>query len=129
MQFCIFGISLAWKLSPRNSLGRFITDAQRMFPIVLNVENMKPVQFYTFFIFCTLSTGFLFCTSLHVSIRGRGYRPPIPEKSQKYRVSSEYWSGSPEKSQSQHSMLGNHRHASETPFKWRSAGGPMMASL
>ena len=28
---------------------------------------------------------------------------------------------------SQHSMLGHHRHASETPFKWRSAGGPMMA--
>ena len=28
---------------------------------------------------------------------------------------------------SQHLMLGHHRHASETPFKWRSAGGPMMA--
>ena len=27
---------------------------------------------------------------------------------------------------SQHSMLGHHRHASETPFKWRFAGGPMM---
>ena len=25
---------------------------------------------------------------------------------------------------SQHSMLGHHRHASETPFKWRFAGGP-----
>ena len=30
---------------------------------------------------------------------------------------------------SQHSMLGHHRHASETPFKWRFAGGPMMARL
>ena len=30
---------------------------------------------------------------------------------------------------SQHSMLGQHRHASETPFKWRFAGGPMMARL
>ena len=28
---------------------------------------------------------------------------------------------------SQHSMLGYHRPASETPFKWRFAGGPMMA--
>ena len=28
---------------------------------------------------------------------------------------------------SQHSMLGHHRHASETLFKWRFAGGPMMA--
>ena len=26
-------------------------------------------------------------------------------------------------------MLGQHRHASETPFKWRFAGGPMMARL
>ena len=28
---------------------------------------------------------------------------------------------------SQHSKLGHHRHPSETPFKWRFAGGPMMA--
>ena len=27
----------------------------------------------------------------------------------------------------QHSMLGHHRPASETPFKWRFAGGPLMA--
>ena len=26
----------------------------------------------------------------------------------------------------QHSMLGHHRHASDTPFKWRFPGGPMM---
>ena len=31
------------------------------------------------------------------------------------------------KTHSQHPMLGHHRHASETPFKWRFAGGPMMA--
>ena len=30
---------------------------------------------------------------------------------------------------SQHSMLSHYRHASETPFKWRLAGGLMMASL
>ena len=28
---------------------------------------------------------------------------------------------------SQHSMLGNHRPARETPFKWRFAGGPSIA--
>ena len=28
---------------------------------------------------------------------------------------------------SQNSILGHYRHASETPFKWRFAGGPMMA--
>ena len=31
------------------------------------------------------------------------------------------------KLQSQHSMLGHQRPASETPFKWRFAGGPLMA--
>ena len=30
---------------------------------------------------------------------------------------------------SQHSMLGRHQHASETPFKRRFAGGPMMAAF
>ena len=29
----------------------------------------------------------------------------------------------------QHSMLGHHLPASETPFKWRFAGGPLMAQL
>ena len=29
----------------------------------------------------------------------------------------------------QHSMLDRHRQASETPFKWRFTGGPMMARL
>ena len=29
----------------------------------------------------------------------------------------------------QHSMLGPHRPASETPFKWRFAGGPLEACL
>ena len=27
---------------------------------------------------------------------------------------------------SQNSMLDHHRHASETPFKWRFAGGPLL---
>ena len=30
---------------------------------------------------------------------------------------------------SQHSMLGHHQHTSETPFRWRFDGGPMMARL
>ena len=30
---------------------------------------------------------------------------------------------------SQHSMLGQYRHAIETPFKWRFGDGPMMARL
>ena len=29
----------------------------------------------------------------------------------------------------QHSMLGHGQHAGETPFKWRLAGGPIMARL
>ena len=52
----------------------------------------------------------------------------VPEL-QKYRVLKQYWSGSPEKSQLpiHHSIMGHHWPASETPFKWRFAGGPLMA--
>ena len=28
---------------------------------------------------------------------------------------------------SHHSMVGHYRHANETPFQWRIAGGPIMA--
>ena len=43
----------------------------------------------------------------------RSGTPPPPEKSQKYRVSLQYWSGSPKmtKLTSQHSMSIHHRHA------------------
>ena len=30
---------------------------------------------------------------------------------------------------SQHSLLSQHRHASEMPFKWRFAGGPLIARI
>ena len=48
---------------------------------------------------------------------GRGPDPP-PEKLQKYRVPSNIDLDSLKitKLPSQHSMLGHHRHASETPF-------------
>ena len=77
--------------------------------------------------------------------RGSGPPPPPHEKSQKFRVSKQHWSISPEKSQNyqasiqcwaiigppakRHLMLGHYRPASETPFKWRFTGGPMMACL
>ena len=53
-----------------------------------------------------------------------------PEKSQAYRVSSNT-GPDPLKNHktTKHSMFGHHRQASETPFKWRFAGGPMMARL
>ena len=55
--------------------------------------------------------------------------PDPPEKSQKYRVP---FRTVPDplknhKATKLDSMLGYHRDASETPFKWRFAGGPMMA--
>ena len=60
---------------------------------------------------------------------GGGQRPgPTPEESQKYRFFLQYWSRTSEKP-SQHSMLGYHQPASETPFKCRFAGGPMMATF
>ena len=63
--------------------------------------------------------------------RGRWFGPPPPPppgKSQKYRVLLQYWSESPRKSKSYHSMTDNNRPASETPFKWRFAKGAMMAA-
>ena len=62
-----------------------------------------------------------------------GSGTPSPDKSQKYRVILQYWSGSPEKNTkhpSQHSMLGHHRPASEAnliAFRWRVDGGPFIA--
>ena len=53
---------------------------------------------------------------------GQGIRT-LPEKSQKYRVSLQYWSGSPKSS-----MLGHSRHASET-FRWRADDGPLIVVL
>ena len=50
--------------------------------------------------------------------------PGPPEKSQKYRVPSNI--GPDPLKITKHSMFGHHRHVSETPFKWRFAGGPMM---
>ena len=61
----------------------------------------------------------------------RGSGPP--GKLQKYRVSLNFLSNTgPDplkitKLPIQHSILGHHRPASETPFKWRFAGGPLMA--
>ena len=50
-----------------------------------------------------------------------------PDKSQSYSVPLQYWHASPGKSQRyQHSILGHHRTASETLFKWRFAGEPVM---
>ena len=60
-----------------------------------------------------------------------GVQTPL-EKSQEFRVCLQFLSRSPEKIMklpSQHSMLVHYQHASETPFKWRFAGGPMMARL
>ena len=72
---------------------------------------------------------------MHVRIQrgggGQGVRT-FPRKSQKYRV---YFSNTgPDpgalkivKLPSQLSILGHNRHASETPIKWRFAGGPKRA--
>ena len=58
--------------------------------------------------------------------------PPPPEKSQNigfFAVLVRIPGWKIIKLPIQHSMLGHHRHASEAPFKWRFAGGPMVARL
>ena len=54
--------------------------------------------------------------------RGGGVLDP-PEKPQEYKVSLQYWSGSLKITK----LPSHHCHASESPFKWRFAGGQMMA--
>ena len=62
---------------------------------------------------------------------GSGGPDPLLKNKNNIGCLSKYWPGSPNitKLPSQHSILGHHRYASETPFKWRFAGGPMMARL
>ena len=58
--------------------------------------------------------------------------PPPPLKIHKNKVFLGNTGADPIKMtmlSSQHSMSGHHRHASDTPFKWRVAGGPMMACI
>ena len=60
--------------------------------------------------------------------RGAGRGSGSPVKSQKYRVLN---NTAPDplkvtKLPSKHSMWGHHRHASETPFKWRGDDGPLV---
>ena len=57
--------------------------------------------------------------------------PDSPEKSQNIGFLSNI-GPDPRKTKqltSQHSVLGHHRPASETPLKWSFAGGPMMPRL
>ena len=61
---------------------------------------------------------------------GRGSGPPL--KNHKNIGLLSYSGPDPlkiTKLPSQHSMLGHHQHASEIPFKWCFAGGPMLARL
>ena len=55
--------------------------------------------------------------------------PPPPENHKNIEFLSNTGLDPLKKLPSQHPMLGHYRHASETPFKWRFAGGPMMVRL
>ena len=77
------------------------------------------------------------CDSLNQAIGGSrvgdsGSGPPAAPPTKKYKNIG-FLSNTGQdplkitKLQSQRSMLGHHRHSSETPFKWRFAGVPMLA--
>ena len=60
---------------------------------------------------------------------GRGLRSPLG-KLQRYRVPYQYWSGSPDKSQSYQDSIQYWAiisHLNGVSLKWRFAGGPTMA--
>ena len=60
-------------------------------------------------------------------VKGSGPPPPENHKNIEYPSNTGPDPLKFSKLPSQHSTLGHHRHPSETPFKWRFAGGPMMA--
>ena len=70
--------------------------------------------------------------------RGRGQgvlSPTPPEKSHNYRVSQQYWSGSPDNLQSYQDSIRrfyvgeSSARKQDAVFKWRFDGAPMMAQL
>ena len=70
----------------------------------------------------------VYCINVRIQRGDRGSGPPPPEKSQKIeflailvRIPCETT-----KLPSQLSMLGHHQPASETPFRWRADGGPLI---
>ena len=81
-----------------------------------------------------LSLISFFCNCSHVQIqRGGGAGGPDPPPMKNHKNIWFLINCGPDplkitKLPSQHSMLGHHQHASETPFR-RFAGGPMMARL
>ena len=81
----------------------------------------------------TVLTQFVF---IHVRIQrgvgGRGPGPPLENHKNIGFLENFLSNTGPDplkitKLPIQHSMFGHHRPASETPFKWRFAGGPLMA--
>ena len=91
--------------------------------------------FFSFLTDFSLTVGTLeFYPILHGRIQrgGQGVRTPHPLKIHK---NIEFLSNTGRITwkitnlPNRHSMLGHHRPASETPFYWRVAGGPMMAHL
>ena len=63
---------------------------------------------------------------------GGGGLPPPPEKSQKYRVSKQYWPGPPEKSQKYWASINvrplsaRQQNAMQMAFRWRADDGPLI---
>ena len=63
---------------------------------------------------------------------GRGSGPPLPEKSQHYKVSQQYWSGSPGKSQGYQASIqcwAMNGTSGKRHFKGVCCGGPSLARL
>ena len=97
------------------SMGQNPTD-QELVEMIKEVDNDGDVTYYT-----------------HARIQsgggGAGGGPELPEKSlilgSLAILVKIPWEIA--KLPSQHSMLGHHRSTSETPFKWRLDGWPMMA--
>ena len=69
------------------------------------------------------------CQPAHRRIQRVNRPPPPQKKKKKWFLSIGPFPFIITKLPCQHSMLGHQRHASETPFKWCFAGGPMIGRI
>ena len=137
MSISLIGLSVS--LSQEGRLyQRNVLSSSSIFSLNSEPEASLVLRFYIMILqyyrslLCLLSEGWILC---HIrgsrgGDRGSGLTP-TPKKSQNIGFLSNLLQISRKitKLPGQHSMLGHHQHACETPFKWRFAGGPMIARL
>ena len=101
--------------------------------------SSSEVKIHMFFINAEATNWIYILASCHIHARiqrgrlgNRGSRPPPPLKNHKnigFLSNTDPYHLKNHKAAKQDSMLGRHRHAVETPFKWCFPGGPLIVVI